>query len=105
MDARDFLSGVYLNDRLFTKDELIKIMEDYHEYREEYAKQLRNRNCFNCKDQQTSRLEDPCKTCKDSFSNWSAVKSCATCRSTSSLTCEFCKDLNNWNNKYKTKEQ
>src|ERR1035437_7901954 len=43
MDAKDFLSGVYLDDRLFTKDELIKLMEDYHSYRREYKKQLRDK--------------------------------------------------------------
>ena len=40
MNAQDFLSGVYLDNAKFTKQEVIEIMEQYHAYQIEYSKQL-----------------------------------------------------------------
>jgi hypothetical protein len=40
MDAKDYLSGVYLDTHKFNKNDVIKLMEDYYNYRIEYERQL-----------------------------------------------------------------
>ena len=40
MDANEYLSGVYLDEHLFSKEDTIKLMEDYHKY-----KLQKNENC------------------------------------------------------------
>ena len=39
MDAKDYLSGVYLDDKNFSKKETIELMEDYFKYKVEYNEQ------------------------------------------------------------------
>ena len=39
MNAKDYLSGVYLDTQMFTKAEVTKLMEDYANYTVEYSKQ------------------------------------------------------------------
>ena len=40
MDAKDYLSGVYLDTHKFSKEEAIALMEDYCDYKKKYEKQI-----------------------------------------------------------------
>ena len=40
MDAKDYLSGVYLDTKKFSKKEVIELMEDYHKYKTAYIQQV-----------------------------------------------------------------
>ena len=42
MDAKDYLSLVYLDDHVFSKADTIKLMEEYYKYRIEYDNQTKS---------------------------------------------------------------
>lgn len=42
MNAKDYLSLVYLDDHVFSKDDTIKLMEEYYKYRIEYDNQTKS---------------------------------------------------------------
>ena len=44
MKAKDYLSGVYLDNHKFSKEDTIKLMEDYYNYRVEYEQQMQLKN-------------------------------------------------------------
>jgi len=50
MKAQDYLSGVYLDKAKFTKQEVIKLMEGYNNYKEEYSKQLAEKQANEAKE-------------------------------------------------------
>ncbi len=74
MNAKDYLSGVYLDTKKFSKKETIELMEDYFKYKTEYnEQQVKNLTIhvvskpFYCwtDDCKNERCKEQCNDCKN----------------------------------------